>query len=160
MSMGAAERLVDADPAAAKEILAAARASSAVALDELRSLVRGINPPVLTERGLTDAIRALSLDAPIEVTVGGGLPGRPERPVESAVYFVVAELLTNVAKHARATHATVEIGYQGRTLTVAVTDDGLSGVRSRLAAFDGQLDIDSPVGGPTRITVTVPCVLS
>jgi signal transduction histidine kinase len=126
---------------------------------------------VLTERGLTDAIRALSLDAPIEVTVGGGLPGRPERPVESAVYFVVAELLTNVAKHARATHATVEIGYQGRTLTVAVTDDGtggaaasdgsgLSGVRSRRAAFDGQLDIDSPVGGPTRITVTVPCVLS
>lgn len=177
MSMGAAERLVDADPAAAKEILAAARASSAVALDELRSLVRGINPPVLTERGLTEAIRALALDAPIEVSVGGELPGRPERPVESAVYFVVAELLTNVAKHAHATHATIEIGYQWRTLTATVTDDGtggaaasdgaaasggsgLSGVRSRLAAFDGLLDIDSPLGGPTRITVTVPCVLS
>jgi len=171
MSMGAAERLVDADPAAAKEMLAAARASSAAALEELRSLVRGINPPVLTERGLTDAIRALALDAPVEVTAGGELPGRPERPVESAVYFVVAELLTNVAKHAHASHATVELGYQGQTLTVAVTDDGtggaaasdgsgLSGARSRLAAFDGLLDIDSPLGGPTRITVTLPCVLS
>jgi signal transduction histidine kinase len=170
LSMGAAERLVDADPAAAKEILAGARASSAAALDELRSLVRGINPPVLTERGLTEAIRALAMDAPVEVTVDGELPGRPERPVESAVYFVVAELLTNVAKHAHATHATVGFGYQGRTLTVVVTDDGtggatddgsgLPGARRRLAAFDGQLDVDSPVGGPTRITVTVPCVLS
>jgi signal transduction histidine kinase len=171
MSMGAAEQLVDADPTAAKAILAEARASSAVALAELRSLVRGINPPVLAERGMVDAVRALALDAPVEVEVHSTVAARPERPVEAAVYFAVAELLANVAKHARATRVTVDLGYAGQTLTATVTDDGsggaaasagsgLSGIQRRTAAFGGRLEIDSPAGGPTRITVAVPCALS
>ncbi|PRX61762.1 histidine kinase [Nonomuraea fuscirosea] len=171
MSMQAAEHLVDADPAAAKAILAEARASSVAALTELRSLVRGINPPVLAERGLVDAVRALALDAPVEVAVRSAVPSRPERPVESALYFAVAELLANVSKHAGATRATVELGYADRTLSATVTDDGaggadlsagsgLSGIGRRMAAFGGRLDIDSPAGGPTRVTVAVPCALS
>ena len=94
LSMGAAEQLVDTDPATAKAMLADARMSSAAALAELRSLVRGINPPVLAERGLADAVRALALDAPVETTVVCNVPSRPERPLESAVYFDVAELMT------------------------------------------------------------------
>ncbi|GAA5188127.1 hypothetical protein GCM10023322_38000 [Rugosimonospora acidiphila] len=171
MSVQAAERLVDADPTTAKAILAEARASSVAALAELRALVRGINPPVLSERGLVDAVRALALDASVEVAVHSTVPSRPERPVEAAVYFAVAELLANVAKHAHATHVTVELGYAARTLSATVTDDGvggatasagsgLSGIERRMSAFGGRLEIESPAGGPTRITVAVSCELS
>ncbi|MEU5535441.1 histidine kinase [Streptomyces sp. NPDC020362] len=171
MSMGAAEQLVDTDPAAAKALLADLRATSATALDELRSLVRGINPPVLAERGLVDAVRALALDATVEVTVHSSVPARPERPVESAVYFAVAELLANVAKHAQASQVTVELGYAQGTLTATVTDNGiggatpspgsgLHGLERRMKAFGGRLEIDSPTGGPTHITAAVPCALS
>ncbi|MFD0278335.1 sensor histidine kinase [Kitasatospora sp. NPDC127111] len=171
MSMGAAEQLVDTNPEAAKAILAEARATSATALAELRSLVRGINPPVLAERGLVDALRALALDSSVEVDVFSHVPARPERPVESAVYFSVAELLANVAKHSRAERVKVELSYAARMLTATVSDDGiggaaastgsgLSGIERRMAAFGGRLEIDSPAGGPTRITVAVPCELS
>jgi signal transduction histidine kinase len=171
MSMQAAEHLVDNDPDAAKALLVEARKSSVAALTELRSLVRGINPPVLVERGLTDAVRALALDAAVEVEVRGSLPGRAERPVESAVYFAVAELLANVAKHARASSVTVDLHFSDRTLTTTVADDGvggaaagagsgLAGLERRARAFGGTLTIDSPAGGPTRITVAVPCELS
>jgi signal transduction histidine kinase len=177
LSIGAAEHLLDTDPEAARAILTAARESSAAALAELRALVRGINPPVLAERGLVDAVRALALDAPVPVVVAAALPSRPERPVESAVYFAVSELLVNVAKHAHATQAGIDLGYDGKTLTATVTDNGaggatrsaasgseagsgLNGIERRLAAFGGRLEIDSPAGGPTRITVAVPCVLS
>jgi signal transduction histidine kinase len=171
MSMGAAEQLVDTDPEAAKAIIAQARASSATALAELRSLVRGINPPVLTERGLVDAIRALALDSSVEVDVVARVPARAERPVEAAVYFAVAELLANVAKHSRARRADVALDYAAGTLTATVSDDGvggastpsgsgLSGLERRMTAFGGRLEISSPAGGPTRITVAVPCELS
>ncbi|MFC9628313.1 sensor histidine kinase [Streptomyces mirabilis] len=171
MSMGAAEQLIDTNPDAAKALLAQVRATSATALAELRSLVRGINPPVLAERGLVDAVRALALDSSVNVEVRSQVPSRPERPVESAVYFAVAELLANVAKHSRAEQVTVELGYAERTLTATVSDDGvggagasassgLSGIERRMAAFGGRVDIDSPVGGPTHITVAVPCELS
>ncbi|MFE4513592.1 sensor histidine kinase [Kitasatospora sp. NPDC056783] len=171
MSMGAAEQLVDTNPQAAKAILAEARATSVTALAELRSLVRGINPPVLTERGLVDALRALALDSSVKVAVRSQVPARPERPVESAVYFSVAELLANAAKHAHAERVTVELRYEARMLTATVSDDGiggaaastgsgLTGVERRMAAFGGRLEIDSPTGGPTRITVAVPCELS
>jgi signal transduction histidine kinase len=171
MSMQAAEHLVDDNPDAAKALLAEARKSSIAALAELRSLVRGINPPVLVERGLTDAVRALALDSAVEVDVRGSLPGRAERPVESAVYFAVAELLANVAKHARASLVTIDLGFDSHVLTAVVTDDGvggaaasdgsgLAGLERRARAFSGTLIIDSPAGGPTRITVAVPCELS
>ncbi|MFG2721857.1 sensor histidine kinase [Streptomyces sp. NPDC048416] len=171
MSVGVAEQLVDTDPAAAKALLAEARTASATALAELRSLVRGINPPVLAERGLVDAVRALALDAPVEVGVHSTVPSRVERPVESAVYFAVAELLANVVKHAGASRATIAFAYARLTLTATVSDDGvggaaasagsgLRGIERRMAAFHGRLDIESPAGGPTRITVAVPCALS
>src|SRR5580704_325111 len=172
MAMGAVEHLLDTDPEKARPIIAGARASAAEALTELRDLARGINPPVLSERGLVDAVRALALDAPVLVSVRSSLPSRPERPVEAAVYFAVAELLANVGKHAHATRATVELGYADKTLAVTVTDDGqggavgpatgsgLNGIERRLAAFGGRVDIDSPAGGPTRITLGIPCVLS
>jgi signal transduction histidine kinase len=171
MSTGAAEQLVDTDPASAKEILAEARASSAAALEELRSLVHGINPPVLAERGLVDAVRSLALDSPVQVEVHAAVPSRLERPVEAAVYFAVAELLANVAKHAHATHVMVALGYAAHTLAASVTDDGvggavaspgsgLNGIERRMAAFGGRVEIDSPAGGPTGITVAVPCASS
>jgi signal transduction histidine kinase len=171
LSMGTAEELIDENPAAAKAVLAMARASATVALDELRSLVRGVNPPVLAERGVVDAVRALALDAPVNVTVTSSVPARPERPIEAAVYFTVAELITNAAKHARASQVTVHLGYDSDTLTAIVTDDGiggatkargsgLSGIEQRMAAFGGRLDVESPSGGPTLVTVAVPCVLS
>lgn len=171
MSLGAIERLVDRDPEAAKALLRETRESSSAALTELRALVRGINPPVLTERGLVDAVRALALASPVPVEVFGELPGRPERPIESALYFTVAELLTNVAKHARAGRATVEFAQRRGVIEVVVMDDGvggaigsegsgLQGVERRLDVFGGRLDVQSPPGGGTRIAVTVPCASS
>ena len=118
-----------------------------------------------------DAVRALALDAPVETTVTSTVPSRPERPVESAAYFAVAELMTNVAKHAHAGHMSIDLGYDGQTLTATVADDGvggarisdgsgLAGIERRMAAFGGRLEIDSPADGPSRITVAVPCALS
>jgi signal transduction histidine kinase len=176
LAMSTAEGLIDDSPEAAKALLAEARASSAAALEDLRALVRGINPPVLAERGLVDAIRALALDAPMEVTVTSALDGRPERPLESAVYFAICELLANAAKHSHATRATIQLGVQARgkgehELTATVADNGaggavpgpgtgLTGIERRMAAFGGRLEIDSPAGGPTRISVVVPCASS
>lgn len=172
MAMGAVEHLLDTDPGKAKPIVAEARAAASEALNELRDLARGINPPVLAERGLVDAVRALALDSAVPVSVCSSLPSRPERPVETAVYFAVAELLANIGKHAHASRAQVELGYTDKTVTVTVTDDGrggaaettkgsgLNGIQRRLAAFGGRVDIDSPPGGPTRVTLGIPCVLS
>jgi signal transduction histidine kinase len=180
MAMGAAENLIDVNPEAAKALLAEARASSVTALEELRALVHGINPPVLAERGLVDAVRALALDAPLPVAVTAALPSRPERPVESAFYYAISECLANVAKHAHATMVTVDLAYTARCLTATITDDGtggaavprgssggaggsggsgLRGIERRMAAFGGSLGIDSPAGGPTRIMMAVPCAL-
>ncbi|WP_067173852.1 sensor histidine kinase [Microtetraspora niveoalba] len=160
MTIGAAEQLVDSDPAAAKALLAKASEASATALRELRQVVRGIHPPVLAERGLGDAVRALALDTPLNAHVTVDLPVRPDAPVESAAYFAVSELLTNVVKHSGATEVWIDISHQGTTLRITVTDDGrggadpgrgtgLRGIERRLAAFDGVLAINSPVGGPT-----------
>lgn len=173
MSLGAVEALVEKDPAKAKELLAAARASSAEALAELRDLVRGIHPPVLAERGLGDAVRALALRMPLSVEVDADLPGRAAEPIESAAYFAISELLTNAAKHSGAQRVWVDIHHDdgAGSLRIAVTDDGkggaapsegsgLSGLRRRLGAFDGVLAIGSPVGGPTMVTIEIPCELS
>nr|BFE84921.1 hypothetical protein GCM10020093_075220 [Planobispora longispora] len=99
MTLGAVEALVETDPTAAKALLGKAREASSTALTELRGLVRGIHPPVLSERGLGDAVRALALDSPLEVKVTVDLKTRPEPPVESAAYFSVSELLTNAVRH-------------------------------------------------------------
>ena len=171
MTLGTIEHLMDTDPAAARELLAEARQSSAKALQELRDLVRGIHPPVLAERGLGDAVRALALDSALPTEVCVSLPDRPAAPVEAAVYFSVCELLANAAKHSGAEQVWVDILYRAGTLRVTVTDDGhgvadpsrgsgLRGIERRLGTFDGVLAIDSTSGGPTIITLELPCELS
>ncbi|WP_433059206.1 sensor histidine kinase [Dactylosporangium sp. CS-033363] len=171
MSLGMAEDLVLHDPAAAQQLIAEAREASGLALAELRLLVRGIHPPVLAERGLVGGLRALALTMPVPVVVEGDLEGRPPAPVESAVYFAAAEALANVAKHSGARAAWVSLSYLGGALYCSVSDDGvggaaprsgsgLAGVERRLSAFDGSLRVDSPPGGPTVLTMELPCVLS
>jgi signal transduction histidine kinase len=171
LTLDAAGRLIDTDPAGARALLYEARDASVKALTELRDLVRGIHPPVLADRGLAEAVRALALDAPLPVRVTGSLPGRVPAPVESAAYFAVSELLANVAKHADARAAEADLRYERGALRISVRDDGqggaessrgsgLSGIGRRLAAFDGVLVIDSPAGGPTVITMEIPCELS
>jgi signal transduction histidine kinase len=171
MTIGLAEELMKQDPAAAAKLLAEARESSGLALTELRQLVRGIHPPVLAERGLDGAIRALALVVPVPVTVDVDLPGRPAAPVESAAYFAVAEVLANVARHSGATQATVRADHIAGVLGIEVRDDGrggadpaggtgLRGIERRLAAFDGIMTVSSPPGGPTVVTMELPCALS
>ena len=171
LALDAAGRLIDTDPAAARSLLVEARDASAKALAELRDLVRGIHPPVLADRGLAAAVQALVLDGPLRVRVTGSLDGRPPAPVESAAYFAVSELLANVAKHSGAGAAEVDLRHSAGALRITVRDDGaggadpargtgLRGIERRLAAFDGVLAVSSPVGGPTVITMEVPCELS
>ena len=171
MNLGLAEELVTRDPAAAVALIAEARESSTTALQELRSLVRGIHPPVLADRGLSGGVEALALAQPRPVDVDIDLPGRPPAPVESAVYFAVAEALTNSAKHAAAQSSWVWVRHDGGSLTALVGDNGvggaqltpgggLAGIESRLAAFDGTLSMASPLGGPTIVTLKVPCALT
>jgi signal transduction histidine kinase len=167
MKLGAVEALVDTDPAAAKRLAAELRAASSEALTELRVLVRGIHPPVLSERGLLDAVRAMALDSPLKTQVTGSLPGRVEEPVEACTYFAVSELLGNAAKHG-AGRVSIDVEFADDQLTVVVTDDGkgganpalgsgLRGIERRLGGFDGRLTLTSPIGGPTRATVEIPC---
>jgi len=127
MTIGLAERLVRQDPTAALKLLAEARASSAIALVELRDLVRGIHPPVLAERGLEGAVRALALTLPVRTAVTSQLPGRPDTPVESAVYFAIAEVLANMGRHSHAGSAWVTIRYADGLLVAEVGDDGVGG---------------------------------
>ncbi|MDW5329841.1 sensor histidine kinase [Plantactinospora sp. KLBMP9567] len=171
INLGNVEYLLEKDPQAARALLAETRQASAKALTELRDLVRGIHPPVLAERGLADAVRALALDTPVETEVTVELPGRPEPPIESAAYFAVSELLTNAVKHARAARITVDLGYADGRLRIVVGDDGhggadeargsgLRGIARRLGTFDGVVDLSSPPGGPTTVILEVPCALS
>ncbi|MFA1546645.1 sensor histidine kinase [Actinomadura chokoriensis] len=171
MSLGAIEHLLDRDPEKARLLLAETRASSAKALHELRDLVRGIHPPVLADRGIGDAVKALALDHPLKVEVSADLPGRPDAPVESAAYFAVSEILTNAAKHSGASRVWIDMRYEDGMLRITVTDDGrggatldggtgLRGIERRIGTFDGVLALSSPVGGPTMVTLELPCALS
>lgn len=171
MTIGLAEELVDTDPAMARKLLAEARETSSDALTELRHLVRGIHPPVLAERGLEGAVRALAMALPIPTGVVASLPGRLDTPVESAAYFAVAEVLANVTRHSGATSAQVQLRHGDGMLTMWVGDDGhggadpdrgtgLHGIERRLAAFDGTMSLSSPPGGPTVVTMELPCALS
>ncbi|MGP4022746.1 histidine kinase [Actinomadura sp. 3N407] len=171
MSLGAIEHLLDKDPEKARILLAETRASSAKALHELRDLVRGIHPPVLADRGVGDAVKALALDHPLKTEVVADLPSRPEAPVESAAYFAVSEILTNAAKHSGASRVWVDMRYEQGMLRITITDDGrggatldggtgLRGIERRIGTFDGVLALSSPVGGPTIVTMELPCALS
>ncbi|MFJ4693366.1 sensor histidine kinase [Streptomyces sp. NPDC088766] len=171
MDLGTVEMLVDKDPQQAKLLLAQARRSSADALAELRDLVRGIHPPVLAERGLGDAVRALALRMPTATEVTVELPGRADAPVESAAYFAVSEVLTNAVKHSGADRIWIDVHHADGHLRISVTDNGkggaaigagsgLAGVERRLGTFDGVLAVSSPAGGPTMVTMEIPCALS
>ncbi|MCS0605135.1 sensor domain-containing protein [Streptomyces sp. LP11] len=171
MDLGTIEMLVERDPAQARRLLAQARRNSADALEELRDLVRGIHPPVLAERGLGDAVRALALRLPLPAEVSVDLPGRAEAPVESAAYFAVSEVFTNAVKHAGADRVWADLHHTDGMLRITVTDNGgggarvvagsgLAGVERRLGTFDGVLAVSSPAGGPTMVTMEIPCVLS
>ena len=171
MNLRAVERMLPARPEAALALVAEARETSLRALSDLRDLVRGICPPVLADRGLGHAVRALALDTPFPVDLDIDLPGRLATPVESACYFAVAEALANAVRHSGARRVHIRMKYAAGLLQVQVADDGaggadpargtgLRGVEQRLAAFDGILAVSSPPGGPTMIAMEVPCALS
>ncbi|GLY70678.1 sensor histidine kinase [Amycolatopsis taiwanensis] len=168
LSLATAEKLLETDPDQTRALLREARAGAATSLTELRDLVKGISPPVLNERGLVDAVRALVLDSPLDTSVRAEGQLSLDSPIESALYFGIAELLTNSVKHAHATQARISITRDDTGIVVDVEDNGrggagvgagggLSGLRRRLAAFDGTLDLTSPAGGPTRARMVVPC---
>ncbi|MFD0153451.1 sensor histidine kinase [Streptomyces sp. NPDC055721] len=192
MRIGLAKRAYDSDPATARKLLDDAQEQAEEALAELRHVVRGIHPPILTDRGLTGAVRALAASSGLEVDVsvadasvadagdGDGdksresaTDGGPRAPaaVEAAAYFVVAEALTNAAKHSGAARASVALARRPAGLRVLVRDEGrggaeagerggsgLTGMRRRVAALDGTVRLTSPPGGPTVIEVELPCV--
>ncbi|ONI72576.1 histidine kinase [Kribbella sp. ALI-6-A] len=168
MNLGMAEEMVARDPKQAAALLTEARESASTALSELRDLVRGIHPPVLADRGLDGAIKALALTCPFKVDVMYDVPGRPPAPVESAAYFAVAEALANAVKYSAATNAWIQITHEDERLHILVGDDGvggatvtpgggLYGIQRRLAAFDGTLTVVSPTGGPTTVIMELPC---
>ncbi|MET8169459.1 histidine kinase [Streptomyces sp. NPDC005329] len=211
MRIGLAQRAFDRDPDSARKLMADAQDQAEQALTELRHVVRGIHPPILTDRGLAGAVRALAAGSGLDVTVrveglvdsgggggrGGGAVGpssgavgpsrgaggssrgaggsggsrgdRAPAAVEAAAYFAVAEALTNVVKHSGSPRAAVELVRLRNGLRAVVRDEGLGGadddvgsgllgIRRRVAALDGVVNVDSPDGGPTTIAVELPCV--
>jgi signal transduction histidine kinase len=171
MSLGMAQEAFEEDPAKARRLVEDAHQTTTAAIADLRSVVRGIHPPVLADRGLGGAVEALALDMALPVAVEINLAGRPPAPVESALYFGVAECLANIGKHSGAQHAWVGLAHRDGRLRAVVGDDGrggaspgsgtgMLGVMRRLAAFDGTMTLSSPAGGPTIVTLEVPCDLS
>ena len=168
MNLGMAEDVVDTDPATAKTMLSEARSNASTALAELRDLVRGVHPPVLADRGLAGALQALALTSSIPVELDLRLDRRLSAPIESAVYFSVAEALANSMRHSGASVVRIRMEDTGGALGVTVTDDGhggadpakgsgILGIQRRMAAFDGVVTVTSPAGGPTAVHVEVPC---
>lgn len=167
MTLTQVERLLEIDPEGARLLLATAKSDSSAALQDLRGLVRGIRPPVLADRGLVAAARALAASSPIDMRVEASDSFRLIAPLESALYFTIAELVTNAAKHSGASEIVIDLEDESDWAVARVTDNGIGGVvegpfggiagiRARLAPFDGHLDVISPVGGPTVVTARVP----
>jgi signal transduction histidine kinase len=159
---------VDSDPRGAIEILDGAGAELEQTMAELRELARGIHPAVLSDRGLDAALLALAHRAPLPVEVGEMPDGRLPEPVEAAAYYVVAESLTNVVRYAEASRAQVDISQTGGIVRIRIADDGvggadpsqgsgLNGLADRIAALDGSLALNSPMGGGTVVEVVIPC---
>jgi signal transduction histidine kinase len=169
MDLGLAEERLDTDPVAARQLIVEAREQARQALAELREVVRGVAPSILVDRGLVAALGAVAGRCPIPTYVDSSL-GTGERlphSVERAAYYVVAEALANVAKHSSATRCSVFLREQAGWLFVEVRDDGagnaaitpgggLAGLRDRVQALDGSLEVVSPAGGPTSLRVAIP----
>lgn len=166
MSVGLVETLLKTDPEAAARLLREARDTTVAALEDLRSVVQSIHPPALADRGLAGGLEALAAQLPLPVAVTLDLPDGLPLPVQSALYFAVAECLANTLKHAGAGRAWLAARRRDGVITLNVGDDGrggadpegggLAGTARRLAAFDGTMAVTSPAGGPTVITVAVP----
>lgn len=168
--LGAARRALARDVADADAILDRAQDAAEEALAELRAVVRSILPPVLAERSLADALTALAASSSVDCRIQSDLPGRYASSVEASVYYVVAEALTNIAKHSGARHAVVRLNRRDDLLCLEIVDDGrggaaehdgsgLGGIRRRVEALDGTFALASPAGGPTTLTVSLPCGL-
>jgi signal transduction histidine kinase len=169
MTLGRAKARYKQEPAAIGPLLDDAHQQAKDAVTELRGLIRGLHPPVLTDRGLDAALSAIAVRCPVPVQLSVEIDERPSSTVEAIGYFVVAEALTNVARHSGAAHASVTVRREGTgPVWVTVVDDGvggaapdrgtgLRGLADRVSGVDGQLRVDSPVGGPTVLTVELPC---
>jgi signal transduction histidine kinase len=166
MDLSAAQRRLEDDPAQARALLGEALEQSQEALAEIRTLSRGIAPPILAEHGLRAAITALAARGSVPTTVEVDAVQRSDA-AQNAAYFVVAEALANVEKHSHARQASVEVRRVGAVAVINITDDGhggaslakghgLSGLADRLAGVDGILTVPSPAGGPTQLTATIP----
>ncbi|MFS4505211.1 histidine kinase [Clavibacter sp. Sh2141] len=172
MTLGMARTRMDTDPAAARELLDQAHRDAKDSITELRQLARGIHPAVLTDRGLDAALSAVASRNAVPTTVRVDLSARPRPEVEAVLYFAVAEALTNVAKHSGATSCAVVVDEVPGGVRAVITDDGrggatrdgnpgggLGGMHDRVRAAGGTLTTSSPLGGPTDVTVEVPCAL-
>jgi signal transduction histidine kinase len=167
MNLGLAkEKLATQDVDQAAELVDVAHRGAKHALAELRDLVRGIHPPVL-DNGLADALSSLAANSPVPVRLSTDLPDRPTPAIETIAYFCAAELMANAAKHSHASAVDVTVDERDAELRLRVADDGvggadpaagsgLSGLAQRVSTVDGRLEVDSPPGGPTRITVHLP----
>ncbi len=168
INLGMAKEKMESDPEAAQKLIATSHEEAKQVLGELRELVRGIHPAVLTDRGLDAAISSIAGRCPVPVTVNVMLNERPPEAVESTAYFIVAEALTNIAKHSNATQSSVRVmqepgllrldiwdnGVGGATMT---PDHGLGGLSDRVAALDGRFAVVSPLNGGTRVFAEIPC---
>ncbi|MEU2384076.1 sensor domain-containing protein [Streptomyces sp. NPDC012461] len=167
MGLGLAKEKLREDPQVAARMVDEAHGEVKTALQELRDLARGIHPAVLTDRGLDAALSSVASRCTVPVQVEVDLTERPASAIEGIAYFTVSELLQNISKHSRATSATVEVWRTESRLMLQVTDNGvggadvsagsgLAGLAERLDAVDGVLVVDSPAGGPTRVTAELP----
>jgi signal transduction histidine kinase len=169
IQLGVAQRQRAAAPHLADELIEKARSGIEIALEELRSVARSVYPPILADRGLNGALHALVADCPVPVRLTIWTLARLPAAVEAAAYFVIAEALANIAKHSGATSGTVGLDATGDSLLLSITDNGsggahegrgtgLIGIRRRVAALDGRMVLNSPVGGPTTLQAELPCV--
>jgi signal transduction histidine kinase len=168
MDLGMATERFDEDPDGARHLVEQAHGEALAALTELRDLVRGLHPAIIEDRGLDAALSAVVARVPVPVDLQVDVGDRPSAPVESAAYFVVAEALTNVTRHAEASRVSVAIARRGDRLAIDVTDDGvggadpargsgLKGLEERVRSLDGWMTVLSPEGGPTTVLVELPC---
>ncbi|MBB3728828.1 sensor histidine kinase [Nonomuraea dietziae] len=168
MNLGMARATLKDLPEPAMQVITQAHEESKQALKELRDLVRGLHPAVLTDEGLDAALSGLAARAPFPVRLSVDVAQRASPTIEAVAFFVVSETLTNIAKHAEATKASITVVRKGDRLRLAVRDDGrggaapergsgLRGLAQRVGSVDGELRIDSPQGGPTTIEVELPC---